>query len=91
MQNDNVEPVSDVLSEYDTFYAESIENPREFWSRMAAKTLIWEKPFTKEKVMSQCNIAIGKIHWFDGKLNASGKEPFYLWTNDSSYVNILFA
>lgn len=39
---------------------------------MAAKTLLWDEPFTKAKVLEHCNMAEGKIHWFDGKLNASG-------------------
>lgn len=71
-QNQEIEPVSDAMSEYDKLWKESITNPKEFWSRMAAKTLVWEEPFTKEKILDQCKMAEGKIHWFDGKLNASG-------------------
>lgn len=76
VQNEEIEPVSDVMSNYDKLLAESIKDPKEFWSRMADKTLEWEEPFTKEKILDQCKMAEGKIHWFDGKLNASGMCSF---------------
>lgn len=60
------------MTKYDELLAESIQNPKEFWSRMACKTLVWDELFTKEKILDQCNLAEGRIHWFDGRLNASG-------------------
>lgn len=60
------------MSSYDELYEESIQSPKSFWSRMAAKTLQWEEPFT-EKSMENCDVTSEKIHWFDGKINASGK------------------
>ena len=72
MQNEEIQPLSDVMSDYDKLWEESIKYPKEFWSRMATKTLEWKEPFTKGKVLDQCKMAEGKIHWFDGKLNASG-------------------
>lgn len=72
MENEDTEPASDVMSNYDELLAESVNNPKEFWSRMASKTLVWDKTFTKEKILDGCDMAKGKIHWFDGKLNASG-------------------
>ena len=67
-----MEPVSDVMVDYDALLTESVKNPKEFWSRMAAKTLVWDKPFTKENILKHCKMEEGKIHWFDGALNASG-------------------
>ena len=60
------------MSKYDQLLAESINQPKEFWSRMALKTLLWDEPFTKQRVLKGCDMSKGKIHWFDGKLNASG-------------------
>ena len=62
------------MSDYDKLYDESLKDPASFWSRMAAKTLVWDEEFTKEKVLKDCDWSNGKIHWFDGKLNASGKQ-----------------
>ncbi len=66
-------PVSDVMFNYDELYSESIKDSGKFWSTMAAKTLVWDEPFNKEEVMKECDMSKGRIHWFDGKLNASGK------------------
>lgn len=68
-RDERIEPASDVMSEYDRLLAESIQTPRKFWSRMAVKTLLWKEE-------SSCVIERGKLklHWFDGKLNASGKS-----------------
>ena len=66
-RNERIEPVSDVMSEYNRLLAESIKAPKEFWSRMAAKTLLWKEG-------NDCVIEKGKLHWFDGKLNASGES-----------------
>lgn len=65
------------MSNYDQLYTESIKSPRKFWSNMAAKTLKWDVPFTEDNIMEQCDMNKGEIHFFDGKLNASG-EPLYM-------------
>ena len=57
-----------------SYNEESIENPKKFWFEMATKTLIWNEPCTAEKVMEGCDMQNGKIHFFDGKLNASGES-----------------
>ena len=68
------------MSDYDKLYDESLKDPASFWSRMAAKTLVWDEEFTKEKVLKDCDWSNGKIHWFDGKLNASGKPFLYMYS-----------
>lgn len=70
--DDTKPPVSDVMHSYDQLYDESINNPRKFWSAMAAKTLTWDEQFSEENVMRYSDFANGKIRWFDGTLNASG-------------------
>ena len=72
VQDECIEPASDVMLKYDQLLAESIDQPKEFWSRMALKTLLWAEPFTKRGVLKGCDMSMGKICWFDGKLNASG-------------------
>ena len=62
------------MANYDKRYEESIKNPKKFWFEMAIKTLIWNEPCTAEKVMEGCDMQNGKIHFFDGKLNASGES-----------------
>ena len=68
-----VSPVSAVMSAYDTYYDESIKSPERFWSHMAAKELQWDKMFTQSDVMKKCDMAKGRINFFDGTLNASGQ------------------
>ena len=72
VHDEGIEPASDVMSKYDQLLAESINQPKEFWSRMALKTLLWDEPFTKQRVLKGCDMSKGKICWFDGRLNASG-------------------
>ena len=66
------EPVSRMITHYDEYYKYSIEHPKEFWGEMAARTLVWDEPFDRDKVMEGCDMNEGKISFFDGKLNASG-------------------
>ena len=60
------------MSDYDQMYERSINDPAAFWSHMANTMLCWNKPFNREKVLKDNDWPNGKIHWFDGKLNASG-------------------
>jgi len=60
-----------VDSNHDALYAESINNPEQFWGTLAKKRLRWIKDF--DTVMD-CDLKVGKISWFlGGKLNVSGK------------------
>ena len=74
MQADDEEPVSRMITHYDEYYKYSIEHPKEFWGEMAARTLVWDEPFDRHKVMEGCDMKEGKIRFFDGKLNASGNQ-----------------
>ena len=73
VKDESLIPISDVMANYDKLYEESIKNPKKFWFKMASKMLIWNEPCTAEKVMEGCDMQNGKIHFFDGKLNASGE------------------
>ena len=66
------------MSAYEELYRESIKSPKKFWSRMAAKELKWDKMFAAEDVMKKCDVTRGKIHFFDGMLNASGEQSLKL-------------
>lgn len=72
VEDESIEPASDVMSNYDQLFAESINKPKEFWSQMALKKLLWNEPFSKDKILKDCDMSKGRIRWFDGKLNASG-------------------
>ena len=50
---------------------------------MAAKELQWDKTFTQNDVMKKCDMAKGRINFFDGTLNASGE-----WIITSIYIII---
>lgn len=56
------------MEEYKKFYDESIENPEEFWSRVA-KQFHWETPAEPKKFL-QYNFDISKgpisIKWMEG-------------------------
>ncbi|KAG0665507.1 acetyl-coenzyme A synthetase 2 [Monosporozyma unispora] len=57
------------LDEYKTMYNESINNPDQFFGKMANELLSWDKPFTHVKSGS---LAEGDVAWFlNGQLNAS--------------------
>ncbi|KAF2839572.1 acetate--CoA ligase [Patellaria atrata CBS 101060] len=57
------------LDHYKQMYKESIENPDEFWGRMAREMLTWERDFQTVHAGSFEN---GDNAWFlEGKLNAS--------------------
>ncbi len=63
-------PATLTLEKYRKLYAQSIENPEEFW-REQAQRITWIKPFTKVKDTS-FKIEDFHIKWFeDGTLNAS--------------------
>ncbi len=48
---------------YETLYAQSIEQPDQFWSEQASRFLSWNKPF--EQVFEQ-DLHQGQARWFDG-------------------------
>ena len=55
---------------HDVLYAESINNPHQFWGDLAKRRLRWMKEF--DTVMD-CDMNKGKISWFlGGQLNVSG-------------------
>ena len=59
-----------VDSNHDVLYAESINNPQQFWGDLAKRRLRWMKEF--DTVMD-CDMNKGQIRWFlGGKLNVSG-------------------
>ncbi len=55
--------------QYRQLYAESIQQPENFWANQARETLLWAKPF---KQIFQGNFSEGNVEWFaDGELNVS--------------------
>ncbi|MBI5562223.1 MAG: acetate--CoA ligase [Deltaproteobacteria bacterium] len=57
------------MEEYERLYKESVEDPEGFWSRMAAETLDWQRPWTKTL---EWTFDKPSVKWFvGGKLNAS--------------------
>jgi len=57
--------------EYCTKYQESINDPEEFWSRIARERIHWFEPFTNVRNVSYASSNV-RIRWFeDGRLNAS--------------------
>ena len=54
------------MDDYKAMYEESINNPNEFWKKMAEKDIIWDKPFDKVLEWEE-----PYAKWFTGgKLNA---------------------
>ena len=52
---------------YEKAYKESIENPEQFWSKIASENFIWNKPFTKTLSWDFNDY---QVKWFeDGQLN----------------------
>lgn len=62
------------LGQYEKMYKESIENPSQFFGKMAAENLSWSKPFTVAKVPEAPHLRDNNGEpsaWFvDGELNA---------------------
>ncbi|KAI9677865.1 MAG: acetyl-CoA synthetase [Trizodia sp. TS-e1964] len=57
------------LEEYGKLYKESIEQPHQFWGRLARELLTWEKDF---QTVHSGNFVHGDNAWFlEGRLNAS--------------------
>jgi acetyl-CoA synthetase len=64
----NKKPVCDETL-YNSMYADSINNPDEFWATQAHKFLTWDKPWNS---VSNVDFNTGKIQWFaGGKLNVA--------------------
>ena len=58
------------LKTHDDLHKFSLENPQEFWGRLARSRLRWDQDF---QTVHDCSLEDGKIAWFlGGKLNASG-------------------
>ncbi|UKK02520.1 acetyl-coenzyme A synthetase [Theileria orientalis] len=56
------------FDQYEKMYLESINNPDEFWGKLATSSLHWISPFTK---VSEGNFSDKNYAWFlNGKLNA---------------------
>ncbi|KAK4190194.1 putative acetyl-coenzyme A synthetase [Podospora australis] len=57
------------LEEYQKLYKQSIENPKEFWGKLARELLYWHKDFD---TVQSGSLAGGDVGWFlEGELNAS--------------------
>ncbi|GIZ40963.1 hypothetical protein CKM354_000428300 [Cercospora kikuchii] len=57
------------LDEYKKMYQESIENPDQFWGKLARELLTWERDF---QTVHSGSLTNGDNAWFtEGKLNAS--------------------
>ena len=68
---------------HDVLYAESINNPHQFWGDLAKRRLRWMKEF--DTVMD-CDMNKGKISWFlGGKLNISGNLINKVGVTDIKY------
>jgi acetyl-CoA synthetase len=53
--------------QYQTLYAQSIQNPDTFWAEQARSFLTWQRPFTE---VFRGDFAQGSVSWFgDGTLN----------------------
>lgn len=99
MSEQKIYPVSDALAEtahidketYDAMYAQSVDNPDEFWGEQAEKTLDWFKPWDK---VQEWDFHKAEIAWFKGaKLNVAyncldrhletrGDQPAIIWEGD---------
>jgi len=79
-------------AKYDEMYAQSIENPDEFWAEQAEQFIDWFKPFD---VVQEWDFHKAEIAWFKGgKLNVSyncldrhletrGDQTAIIWEGDS--------
>ncbi|KAJ2681837.1 acetyl-coenzyme A synthetase 2, partial [Coemansia spiralis] len=57
------------MAEYEALYKESLEQPDQFWTRMASETLTWDRPF---RAVSQGSLNGGDMVWFpEGRLNVA--------------------
>ena len=55
--------------EYEELYEESLNNPKEFWSKQADSYLEWISPW---ETVYQSNFKNGEVSWFKGgKINAT--------------------
>jgi len=79
-------------AKYDEMYAQSVENPDEFWAEQAEQFIDWFKPFD---VVQEWDFHKAEIAWFKGgKLNVSyncldrhletrGDQTAIIWEGDS--------
>jgi acetyl-CoA synthetase len=55
------------LEEYQRIYKESIQNPHEFWGKLARELITWHKDFT---TVNSGSFEHGDMQWFpDGELS----------------------
>ncbi|RVU24677.1 acetate--CoA ligase [Sandaracinomonas limnophila] len=55
------------IAAYQQAYKKSVENPEQFWAKIASENFVWDKPFTK---ILDWNFNDYKVNWFeDGQLN----------------------
>jgi acetyl-CoA synthetase len=77
--------------QYETLYAQSINNPDEFWAAQAQEWVTWFKPWDS---VQNCDFSQARIRWFDGaKLNVAyncldrhlatrGQQTAIIWEGD---------
>ena len=86
--------LSSVSSNHAAVYEESIKHPEQFWGDLARRRLKWFKEF--DQVMD-CDMAKGKISWFNGgKINVTGTyyapmllNVVYIFDDHLFVVNVL--
>ncbi|KAF9896156.1 acetyl-CoA synthetase, partial [Lobosporangium transversale] len=63
------EPYISSLQQYKELYQQSIEQPDEFFGKLATDLLTWSKPFNRVR---HGGFKYGDVAWFlDGRINAS--------------------
>lgn len=61
-----MKPIIKSIEEYHKAYAQSVDNPEAFWSKIA-ENFTWKQKWSK---VIDCDFNTAKINWFvDGKLN----------------------
>eukprot|EP01117_Protostelium_nocturnum_P001228 TRINITY_DN1154_c0_g2_i2.p1 TRINITY_DN1154_c0_g2~~TRINITY_DN1154_c0_g2_i2.p1 ORF type:complete len:425 (-),score=67.30 TRINITY_DN1154_c0_g2_i2:957-2231(-) len=80
------------MDQYHKLWNESIQNPNDFWGKIAKENIDWIKPFSK---VSEGSFEKGNVTWFeDGQLNVSyncldrhvkerGNQTAIIWEGDS--------
>ncbi|KAL8590860.1 Acetyl-coenzyme A synthetase 2-like, mitochondrial [Nucella lapillus] len=83
------------LQSHDDLYKFSLENPKEFWGRLARSRLQWDQDF---QTVIDCHMEEGNFKWFlEGELNASvncvdrhlatqGDQVALIWEKDEPGV-----
>ncbi|MDB9786934.1 acetate--CoA ligase [Bacteriovoracaceae bacterium] len=57
------------MAEYEDLYNQSIQDPKQFWAKMAREELTWQQPF---HTTMDCDLETGHVSWFlGGKINVT--------------------